>query len=182
SRLVRLLRPLAALEHLEHPVGDDEAADDVGGGEHDGDEAEDPGERALVGLAEHDHRADDHDAVDRVRPRHQRCVQQRRHLRDHLDPEEDREHEDGHLEDENRVVEVAREVDQDHAAAPFPATQAPLVISSDQSRESSPPGARWRSSAWTFREYSVEAWYGIVLGRLVVPTSVTPARSTISPG
>ena len=33
--------PVALLEHLEHPVGDDEAADDVGGAEHDRAEADD---------------------------------------------------------------------------------------------------------------------------------------------
>ena len=48
--LVLLLRRLALLEHLEHAVGDDEAADDVRRREHDRDEADDPHERALVGL------------------------------------------------------------------------------------------------------------------------------------
>ena len=59
-------------------------------------------QEGVVGLAEHDDRADDDDAVDEVRPRHQRRVQHRRHLRDHLDPEEDREHEDGQLDHEAR--------------------------------------------------------------------------------
>src|SRR5262249_47625192 len=150
------LRLLALLEHFEHAVGDDEAADDVRRREHDCDEADDPRERALVRLAEHEHRADDDNAVDRVRPRHQRRVQQRRHLRDHLEAEEDREHEDRDLEDEQRVVTHA-------GTSCLPATHAPDVISSDQSRLSSPPGARWSSSAITFREYSVDAWYGIEL-------------------
>src|SRR5690242_20186950 len=65
-----LLR-LALLEHLEHPVGHDEAADHVRGGEHDGREPDHPGERALVGQPEHDHRPDDHDPVNRVRAAHQ---------------------------------------------------------------------------------------------------------------
>ena len=34
----------------------------------------------------------------------------------------------------------------------LPATQAPAVISSDQSSAGSPSGARWSSSAWMFRE------------------------------
>ena len=46
------LRRLAFLEHLEHPVGDDEAADDVRRREHDGDEADHPRERVRVGEAE----------------------------------------------------------------------------------------------------------------------------------
>ena len=98
----------------------------------------------LVRKAEHDHRADDHDPVDRVRARHQRRVQQRRHLRDHLDADEDRQHQDRHLEDQDRSVAHA-------ATSCLPATQAPAVISSDQSRTSSPSGARCSSSAWTLR-------------------------------
>src|SRR5205823_10417614 len=116
------------------------------------------------------------DAVDRVRPGHERRVQERRHLRDHLEAEEDREDEDRDLEYEKGVVAHAV------AASFLPATQAPLVISSLQSSVSSPSGARWRSSAWTLREYSIEAWYGIVLARSLNPTSVTPLRPTISPG
>ena len=53
---------------------------------------------SAFGGARDDHRADDHDPVDRVRARHQRRVQHRRHLRDHLEAEEDREHEHRHLE------------------------------------------------------------------------------------
>ena len=87
----------------------------------------------MCGEPEHEHRADDHDPVDRVRPRHQRRVQQRRHLRDHLDPEEDREHEDRHLENQNRVVT--------HAATPSffgdAGAGGDLV---DQSSASSPSG------------------------------------------
>ena len=98
------LRGLAPLEHLEHPVGDDEAADDVRRPEHDREEADDPVEGVLVRRAEDDHRADDDDAVDGIGARHQRRVEQRRHLRDHLDAEEDREHEDRQLENEQRVV------------------------------------------------------------------------------
>src|SRR4029077_3320678 len=103
-------------------------------------------------------------------------VQERRYLRDHLEAEEDGEDEDRDLEDEQRVMAHAG------AASFLPATQAPLVISSLQSSVSSPSGARWGRSAWTLREDSIEPWYGIVLGRFVSPTSVTPARSTISPG
>ena len=48
-----------------------------------------------VGRAGDEHRADEDDAVDRVRPRHERRVQQRRHARDELEAEEDGEDEDG---------------------------------------------------------------------------------------
>src|SRR5262245_410280 len=93
-----LVGPL--LEHLEHAVGDDEPADDVGGGEHHGDEREHAHEEARVWRAHDDDRADDDDPVDRVRPGHERRVQERRHLRDHLEPDEGREHEDCQLRDE----------------------------------------------------------------------------------
>ena len=69
---------------------------------------------------------DDDDAVDEVRPRHQRGVQHRRHLRDHLEAEERGEHEDRQLDDEGQVG---------HAAASGRVTQAPLVISSSQSSD-----------------------------------------------
>ena len=49
----------------------------------------------AVRRAEDEHRADDDDAVDGVRARHQRRVQRARHLRDDLEADERREHEDG---------------------------------------------------------------------------------------
>src|SRR5581483_8952934 len=70
----------------------------------DREEADDPEERPLVREPEHDHRADDDDAVNRVRPRHEWRVQERRDLRDHLEAEEDREHEDRDLKNQQRVV------------------------------------------------------------------------------
>src|SRR6266850_2235778 len=131
---------LALPEHLEHAIGDDEAADDVCRREHDGDEADDERERVLVAEAGDEHRSDNHDPVDRVRAGHQRRVQQRRHLRDHLEAEEDREDQDRQLEDEQRRVAHA-------ATSSRWVTQAPAVISSSQSSSSSPPGARCCSSA-----------------------------------
>ena len=80
-------------EHLEHPVGDDVAADDVHRREGHGDEREELAER--LGRAQRDeHRADEDDPVDRVRARHQRRMERRRDLRDHGEPDEDRERED----------------------------------------------------------------------------------------
>ena len=80
-------------EHLEHPVGDDVAADDVHRREDHGDEREDLAER-VVGLGGDEHRADQHDAVDRVGARHQRRVERRRDLADDLEPDQDRQDED----------------------------------------------------------------------------------------
>src|SRR4051812_6145475 len=162
------------LEHLEHAVGDDEAADDVRGRKCDRQEADDADQRVLVFAAGDDHRADDHDAVDRVRARHQRRVQHRRHLRDHLEAEEDREHEHGHLGDERRGVA--------HAATPFRVTHVPATTSSSQSSETSPSITSRPSSDATFRDSSWLACVGIVDGTFVVPTIVTPSASISRPG
>ena len=113
---VVLLRLRPPLEHLEHPVGDEPAADDVRGREHHRHEADGLRER-VVGEAEDDDRAHDDDAVDEVRPRHQRRVQHRRHLRDHLEAEERREHEDRQLDDEREVGHAARLRSRDAGAA-----------------------------------------------------------------
>src|SRR4029079_1919031 len=78
---------------LEHPVGDDVAADDVHRRERDRDEAEELAER-VVGLDRDEHRADEDDPVDRVRARHQRRVERRRDLADDREADEDREDED----------------------------------------------------------------------------------------
>jgi len=66
----------AAREHLEHAVGDHEAAHDVDGGQNHGNKAEDEADRRLR-LAGHDDRADEDDAVNRVGTTHQRGVQSR---------------------------------------------------------------------------------------------------------
>src|SRR5207249_8553534 len=84
-------RPL--LEHREHPVGHDETADHVRRAEDDGEEPEHDAQRAGD-RARDEHRADDDDTVDRVRAGHERGVQGRGHLRDDLEPDEDREDED----------------------------------------------------------------------------------------
>src|ERR1043166_9658340 len=66
-----LARPL--LEHVQHPVRHQEAADDVDGAERDRDRAQHL-DQQRVGAADHDDRAHDHDAVDRVGARHPRRV------------------------------------------------------------------------------------------------------------
>src|SRR5713101_9238573 len=83
----------AGLEHPEHAIGDDEAADDVAGGGHYGDGAEDYGEGALV-LASQNNGADDGDGVQRVGEGHERRVQQGRDAANHFETNETRHHED----------------------------------------------------------------------------------------
>ena len=64
----------ASLEHLQHPVGDPVAADDVCAGEGHGHEGEHAGER-IVRRGRQPDGTHQHDAVDRVRARHQRRVE-----------------------------------------------------------------------------------------------------------
>src|SRR5919201_3661171 len=162
------------LEHPQHPVGDDEAADDVHRPECDSGERDDPDPRRLVRQPRHHDRPDQDDPVDRVRPRHQRRVQHRRHLRDHLEPDEYRQDQHREPDDDQRGM---------HQAGAFArVTHAPAVISSSKSSCSSPSGARCWSSAATLRENSWLAWNGIVAGTFVNPTIVTPSRSTSEPG
>ncbi len=81
------------LEHLQHAVGDDEAADDVAGGGDDGDGAEDRGEIGFVFTGEDDG-ADDGDGVESVGERHQWRVKQRRDAADDFESDECGQHED----------------------------------------------------------------------------------------
>ena len=87
-----LLLALVGLEHLQHAVGDDVAADDVHRAQHGGQEDEHPGER-TGGVRGDDDDARDDDAVDGVGARHQRGVQGGGHLADDLDADEQREDE-----------------------------------------------------------------------------------------
>ena len=84
------------LEHPEHAVGDEEAADDVDRPERDRDHEQDVLEEAL-GRPDHEQAAEDDDAVDRVGPAHQRRVQRVRDLRDDLEADEGGEDEDREL-------------------------------------------------------------------------------------
>src|SRR4051812_505768 len=64
SALLGLLRLalFAALEHLEHAVGDQEATDDVDRAEHHRDGAGDLHQRVRAGLAHYEQPAEQHDA------------------------------------------------------------------------------------------------------------------------
>ena len=85
-----------ALEHPEHPVGDQEAADDVDRAERDRDHQQHVLQHA-VRLVHQQQTAEQHDPVDRVGARHQRRVQRVRDLRDHLEADECGQHEDRDL-------------------------------------------------------------------------------------
>src|SRR5690242_18675574 len=122
----RLISPrLLALEHAEHAVRDEEAADDVDRAERDRDHEQDVVEHA-VDVADQQQAAEHDDAVDGVRAAHQRGVQRVGHLRDHLEADERGEHEDGQL---------GQEVHQ--TTFPSRTTQAPLTTSSSKSKPSS---------------------------------------------
>ena len=84
------------LEHLEHAIGDEEAADHVDRAERDRDHQDQLGEEAGS-LADQQDAAEQNDPVDRVGRRHQRRMQGVRHLRDHLEAHERGEHENRQL-------------------------------------------------------------------------------------
>src|SRR5680860_827494 len=92
---------LLLLEHLEHPVGDHEAAHHVDGGHDHGDDPDDRLRRPLRRGREHEQRADNADPADGVGARHQRGVQDRRYLGDDLEAHEAREHEDIHRKEQS---------------------------------------------------------------------------------
>src|SRR5216683_1792419 len=179
----RLRGGLAAFEHLQHPVGDDEAADDVRRREDYGQESEDDGDR-RVGGRRNEQRAHEDDAVDRVGARHQGRVEHRRHLGDDLDADKDRQHEErelveqlaGHLAAAETIC-FARSL----TISPPWVTQLPLVISSSKSSTIDPSLTRCSSRLATLRAYSWLACRGIVDGTLRVPMMVTPPTSTSSP-
>src|ERR1035437_630471 len=89
----------ASPEHLEHPIGDPVATHDVRAGENDGHESQRAGEWVVRGRSERD-RTDEHDSVDRVRARHQWRMQRRGDSADHLEPKQDRQHEERHVVDQ----------------------------------------------------------------------------------
>src|SRR3954454_6010672 len=157
-RLIGFLRVgLAALEHLEHAVGDQEAADHVDGPEGDGDDEQQLVEEALDGpdqqqAAEHD------DAVDGVRAAHQRRVQRVGHLGDDLEADERREHQDRELRDEGH---------ERSTTFPSRTTHAPATTSPSKSNPSS-------SSARMLRAYSEDACSAISDGRFNGATMRTP--------
>src|SRR4029077_4726248 len=93
-----LLRAVARLglfflEHLQHPLGDQEAAEHVDRRQRHGQNAHRASERRF-GQRSGQHGADDDDRGDRVGHRHQRCVQRRRNVPYDVIADVDRQHED----------------------------------------------------------------------------------------
>src|SRR5882724_8765966 len=93
------------LVHRQHPLGDQEAAEDVDGSEHQRNEAQRASpDRAVVipgqRDADREQRADDNDRGDGVGHRHQRRMQRRRHRPDHVVADEHRQHENRQPEHE----------------------------------------------------------------------------------
>src|SRR6202040_3362427 len=123
------------------------------------------------------------DAVDRVGPRHQRRMQDGRHLGDDLDADEDRKHEEGQLVQQLIAHFAASRscLARSLTISPPCVTQLPLVISSSKSRVMAPSLTRWRSRFATLRANSWLVASGIVAGTLRGPLIVTPATSTSLP-
>src|SRR3989441_5946546 len=175
------LRRLPAFEHLEHAVGDDETADHVGRREDDGDQAEHDRHR-RVGSGGDEDGPDQDDAVDCVGARHERRVQDGRHLRDDLEADEDREHEERQLVEQlvghaAPTICLARSL----TISPPCVTHAPLVISSWKSSAIAALLTRCRRRFATFLANSWLVVSGIVDGTLRVPMIVTPPTSTSLP-
>src|SRR5579883_1235235 len=113
--LVMALRPSglarpAGLEHLQHPVGDDEAADDVARRGNDGDGSKYRGKSRFVLARDHD-RADHRDGIQCIGERHERRVQQRRNPANHVKADEA-----GQNEDKQAVQPSSRHVSSAPAA------------------------------------------------------------------
>src|ERR1043166_3560552 len=90
------------LEHPQHPIGDDEPADDVAGRADHGDEAEDGGDGIVVVAGPGgDDRSDERNAADRVGGGHEWRVQQRWHALDDHVADEAGEDEDVDVEKEH---------------------------------------------------------------------------------
>src|SRR4029453_15022430 len=159
-----------------------EAADDVDRAEGDRDHADHVLE-AVVGEPDHDQAAEHHDPVDRVRLRHQRRVQGRRHLRDHLEADEGGQHEDRDLGDQvHQALAPPASRARSLTISPSWVMPAPATISSSKSSFSFPSSSTSRpSSLSTLFAYSCEAWVAISLGRLSGAITLTPLSTTVSP-
>ncbi len=140
----RLLRRLAPLEHLEHPVGDDEAADHVRRGEDHRHEPE-PRRRAAPWAVcrRSGSRRRSRSRESRSSPTSAACAAASAPSRS----PRCRGRSPGRGSSARR-----RAVRNGSFEPPVGVTQAPAVISSSQSSESSPDGARCSSRAETLRE------------------------------
>ena len=91
---------ILALEHGQHAVSYEIPAHDVDGGEGHGRRAERKTDPTASGFTCGDERTDDGNAGDGVRPRHERRVERRRDLGDHLESDEDGQNEDREARDQ----------------------------------------------------------------------------------
>src|SRR5437773_1258611 len=164
------------LEHLEHPVRDEESADDVRHGGEQRDRSEDADGPRVLGARDRD--GPDHgNRRDRVGERHEGRVEQAGHATDHTQPDERRqdEHEEhGPVVDSSVVV-------HDFRTSPAWVTQVSRMISSSKSTTSLPSRATCNRKLETFLAYIWLAWYGSVLGRFTGPRIRTPLRLTSVP-
>src|SRR6266540_2346898 len=143
------------LEHLEHPVGDDESAEHVRRAEDDGDESEHM-EQRRVGSPGDEHRAEHDDAVNRVGSGHKRRVEHRRNARYHFVSDEDR-----HDEDVNAEYQLLTHYPvclRLRRTFPSAVMQTASMMSSPKLRFSLPSGARSATKAVTFLAYIWLAW------------------------
>ena len=91
----KLSKLLLFLKHFKHAVRDDKAADDVEGAEQNSQKAQ--RERQVIvamSMAHHDDGADDHHAVNGIGARHERGVQDSRHVGNHLDAQQNGQDDD----------------------------------------------------------------------------------------
>src|SRR6267142_3173582 len=178
-------------EHVEHPVGHQEAAHHVHRSQEHGHEPEHPGDRG-VGRPQDEHRAHQDNPMDRVGPAHEGRVEDDRNLRDHLVADEDGEHEYG------QVVQQG----VDHGALPAGAaawaprrsavgacttlpscvTQVSRTMSSSKFKRRAPSFTSRRKNEVMFREYIWLAWTGSVEASRTGPWIVTPSTTTSAPG
>ena len=134
-RHLRLLRAVLLLEHLEHPLGDQESAKGVDGHERDCNCAEDGAAVDWSGSGGQDG-ADDDDRADGVGNAHERRVQRRRHVPHHVVADEDGQHEHHQISDD--WVDSDSVQRQLLTGAPSMQTSVAARISSDRLRVSSP--------------------------------------------
>src|SRR5436309_4053929 len=174
------------LEHLQHPVRDEESADDIRHGREQRDPPEDADGRRVLRTRDRD-RPDHGDRRDRVRERHERRVEQAGDAADHAQPDEGRQH-----EHEQHGPVVARglgrrrldrhqTVDHHFRTSPAYVTHVSRMISSSKSTTSLPSRVTCNRKLEMFRAYIWLAWYGSVLGRLTGPRIRTPFRFTSVP-
>lgn len=103
------------LEHLQHPIGDQEATDHVDRGEHDRDRAENR-RHGGIAIACNDDRAEDGNARNRIRARHQGSVESGRHFVNHFEAREGRQNEDKQCRNggvvHNKIAKIGFEIEQ----------------------------------------------------------------------